>query len=211
MQQRHPPYASGRIVTGIVLTSLWHFPIRTVHYHATGLEHSFAMGSHFFLHLRNELSGYGYESCIARISLPVSFTALFPNLRQFGTQRLSSDLCMAFGSGTHAVHAIALLHPEKIAHRVTALCIYPLKQICHERKEIQRDRFGRHFRPVLYLVARAESGGKGPRCIDFLYLGSTGIPITLYLYIYERNHSRSTCSGSRQQPFYAQPEISTVG
>ena len=58
---------------------------------------------------------------------PVSVTALLPHLRQPGTQRLSLDLCMAFGSSIDAFHAIAFLHTEKASHRAIALCIYPLK------------------------------------------------------------------------------------
>ena len=77
--------------------------------------------------VRNELSRHGYESCVAGISLSVSATALLPHLRQPGTQRLSLDLCMAFGSSIDAFHAIAFLHTEKASHRAIALCIYPLK------------------------------------------------------------------------------------
>ena len=127
LHQRYPPHALGRTVAGIGITSLWHFLVRTVHHHAACFKHSFAMGSHFLLHFRNELSRHGYESCVAGISLSVSVTALLPHLRQPGTQRLSLDLCMAFGSSIDAFHAIAFLHTEKASHRAIALCIYPLK------------------------------------------------------------------------------------
>ena len=127
VQQRYPPMLLVRTVAGIGITSLWHFLVRTVHHHAAGFKHSFAMGSHFLLHFRNELSRHGHESCVAGISLSVSVTALLPHLRQPGTQRLSLDLCMAFGSSIDAFHAIAFLHTEKASHRAIALCIYPLK------------------------------------------------------------------------------------
>lgn len=130
----HYPCNSGilpMLLAGLLLVlasqAFWHFLVRTVHHHAAGFKHSFAMGSHFLLHFRNELSRHGHESCVAGISLSVSVTALLPHLRQPGTQRLSLDLCMAFGSSIDAFHAIAFLHTEKASHRAIALCIYPLK------------------------------------------------------------------------------------
>ena len=72
------------------------------------------------------ISGMSFP-VMAMNPVSVSATALLPHLRQPGTQRLSLDLCMAFGSSIDAFHAIAFLHTEKASHRAIALCIYPLK------------------------------------------------------------------------------------
>lgn len=90
------------------------------------LECRLFMGSHFVLHFRIYISGYGHASDPAGIVCPVSSAALLPALCQFCFERLSADLRMAGSSSLTCIPASSFPGIKETADYSAAICLCPL-------------------------------------------------------------------------------------